>query len=65
MKNVKKVVDLAKEIIKEYDEKYSVAPNKSSSARLRKSMNELKKAVTDAKNETLAADKAGYAEASK
>lgn len=60
MNNLKSVVDFAKEIVKEYDEKYSVTPNKSSSARLRKSMNELKKVITAAKNETIDADKAGY-----
>ena len=56
MENYNKAIELAKEIIAEAN-KLAENPTKAGRARIRKSLNEIKKAVTSAKNELIAADK--------
>lgn len=56
MENYNKVIELAKQIIKQ-NEALEVKPTKAERARLRKSLNELKKLVTPAKSELIDQDK--------
>jgi hypothetical protein len=56
MTNYNAVIELAKTLI-EQSETYAAKTTKAESARMRKTMNELKKLVTPAKADLMAADK--------
>lgn len=57
MKNYNEAIELAKQLLAQ-NEALEANPTKAERARIRKSLNELKKLVTPAKNELIEADKA-------
>jgi hypothetical protein len=58
MTNYNKVIESAKDLLLEA-EKYAVRPTKASSARMRKMIQSIKNAGTEAKKDLMAADKGG------
>ena len=56
MENFTKLIELTNQLIEQY-EKYQAKPTKAESARMRKTINEMKKLATPAKQDLVKADK--------